>query len=558
MSRSNGPATPKTGWPSPRHPGQDQDHHATRPSQRWPQQNGQPANQGYRQQPQGYAQQGNGWPSQQQGYHVPQTGGHAPQQYDPYAGQRHQQPTLPVQPAHNQGGHNAYDPSGHHGYVPTLDPYQSPTQSGYGQDTAGYGQESAYPDYGHHGHQQPSHGYDQWQSQNQVAPDPRGYDLGSYMPNTLDGNDPAGAMANEWALNQGYPAGGGHPDDELFDADGYPQARGGALAAHSSYADEEFHDDEDYEDEPPRRRGRMLLVLTALVGAVGVGGALAYGYNSLIGPAGSGNPPVIKSAAGPVKSKPADPGGKQFSYTDSKVMGRLGDNSSVTTTTGSVSDSSSDSDGGTRRVQTVVVGRDGTISQPEPPPSSSGSVSVPGLTLTDGFGRQMNAPHSREPERAEAPPPAKPMALTPPATPQRPVVIAKAEPSSQAKSDATDDYAERPAPPKKAASKKPVVTAAVSPTAHSSSSGSGYVAVLASVPASSSSRLDALKRFADMQQKYGSALENKTPDVQEANLGDKGIYHRLVVGPPGSREAANSVCSQLKTAGYTNCWVLAY
>ena len=58
--------------------------------------------------------------------------------------------------------------------------------------------------------------------------------------------------------------------------------------------------------------------------------------------------------------------------------------------------------------------------------------------------------------------------------------------------------------------------------------------------------------FADLQQKYGDVLASKTPDVQEANLGDKGVRYRSVVGPPGSREAASGVCKQLKTAGYAN------
>ena len=60
---------------------------------------------------------------------------------------------------------------------------------------------------------------------------------------------------------------------------------------------------------------------------------------------------------------------------------------------------------------------------------------------------------------------------------------------------------------------------------------------------SQKSRMDALKAFADLQQKYGDVLASKTPDVQEANLGEKGIWYRLVVGPPGSRDAATGVCS---------------
>jgi hypothetical protein len=78
------------------------------------------------------------------------------------------------------------------------------------------------------------------------------------------------------------------------------------------------------------------------------------------------------------------------------------------------------------------------------------------------------------------------------------------------------------------------------------------------VLASKKSRADALQAFADLQQKYRDILGAKTPDVQEADLGDKGVWYRAVVGPPGSREAATSVCSQLKTAGHPGCWVAAY
>ena len=66
------------------------------------------------------------------------------------------------------------------------------------------------------------------------------------------------------------------------------------------------------------------------------------------------------------------------------------------------------------------------------------------------------------------------------------------------------------------------------------SSGAGFVAVLSS----QKSRMDALKIFANMQEKYGNVLSSRTPDVQEANLGEKGVWYRLVVGPPGSRDAA--------------------
>lgn len=72
--------------------------------------------------------------------------------------------------------------------------------------------------------------------------------------------------------------------------------------------------------------------------------------------------------------------------------------------------------------------------------------------------------------------------------------------------------------------------------------------------------MDALKAFADLQQRYAGVLQNKIPDVQEADLSARGLgtMYRAVVGPPGSREAANDICGQLKSAGYTGCWVTPY
>jgi cell division septation protein DedD len=117
------------------------------------------------------------------------------------------------------------------------------------------------------------------------------------------------------------------------------------------------------------------------------------------------------------------------------------------------------------------------------------------------------------------------------------------------------------AAPPAAPKKQRVATAAPTTTdsgATSASGANGYVVVLASVPASGTSRLDALRKFADMQQQYGPVLASKTPDVRETTLAGKGAYHRLLVGPPGSRSQANELCTQLKASGYKDCWVTAY
>ncbi len=207
--------------------------------------------------------------------------------------------------------------------------------------------------------------------------------------------------------------------------------------------------------------------------------------------------------------------------------------------------------GGSKKVSTLVVDPDGSIQAPTAAPEASAGpapTGVPGLSIVD-----ISAP----PQPAAAAAPAKPAPTTtaatpkktPPPEPAKPVIISKAEPTPPAK----------PAPKPAAKKPAPKTTAATAPApAAPKPTGAGYVAVLASVPATGSSQLDALKQFANLQSKYANLLGNKTPEVQLANLGEKGTYHRLLAGPPGSRESVSELCRNLKAAGHSGCWPLAY
>ncbi|MGB6907437.1 MAG: SPOR domain-containing protein, partial [Methyloceanibacter sp.] len=74
---------------------------------------------------------------------------------------------------------------------------------------------------------------------------------------------------------------------------------------------------------------------------------------------------------------------------------------------------------------------------------------------------------------------------------------------------------------------------------------------------SKQNQTDALATFADMQQKYPSLLASYRPMVQKANLGAKGIWYRLRIGPIGDKSAANKLCGQLKSQGHPDCLVMA-
>lgn len=490
----------------------------------------------------------NGFPPRQQPAPADQQGRYAPP-YDPYA---------------------APEPRTQSGFPPVAaDPYRRPPE------TPPFEPQQAYAPPGYEAdpfaRQEPSFGapppapppqfqpaadlrgtvHDQWGQP--AGRNAMGYDVGGYE--TADpaafAPAPTHAAAPGWGNESATYAG-----EQGY---GYEMAEpsGGALTEQSEI------DEDEYEDEEPRGKGRMLLIAGALVGAIGIGGALAFGYKAFIGTGPDGVPPIVKNDAAPSKMKPADPGGKQFAHTDSKIMGRLSDTGSVTT---AATTPATESEGGTRKVQTVVIGRDGSVSAPatQPPaPTSAPVVSVPGMTVIDGFGA---TPAARDAQRPVVvnPPASPPPAAAPPA--EKPVTIAKVAPTAAPAATAPQITQAKPAAPvaekkpveKKVAAVQPAATAPAAAAPAPRPSGAGYVAVLTSVPASSSSRMEALKQFADMQQRYGSVLQSKTPDVTEANLGAKGTYHRLVVGPPGSREQASALCGQLKTAGYSGCWVTAY
>lgn len=394
----------------------------------------------------------------------------------------------------------------------------------------------------------------------------RDYEIGSYMPPQPRGYQNNATAEREPTLNDWGQA-AEYSDDQHrqpgVDDLGFAQAAGGELDP--AYGE----DDQDYDYEEPPRRRRPALVMVALAGAVLVGGGLAYGYKMVVGDSGGGQPPVIKSALEPSKTKPADAGGKQFAHSDSKLMGRLGEGAgagSVSVAASASADASDQDSSGTRKVATLVVGRDGTIQAPPAAQLAPASTGVPGLTVVDALAPQaaIAAPAPVAPPAAT---PAEPQVVN--AGPQKVVVtppLAAPQPPPQSTGSVSDAGADvappspPPVKPKKIAAAAPAAAEALAaPKAAASPTGAnGYVAVLASVPTSSSSRMDALKRYADMQQKYASLLTGKTPDVTEANLGAKGNYHRLVVGPPSSRDQASSLCSQLKSQGYNDCWVTAY
>ncbi len=305
------------------------------------------------------------------------------------------------------------------------------------------------------------------------------------------------------------------------------------------------YNEEFFEDEEPRRGRRWILIVVALVGAIGVGGALAYTYRSLIAPH-AGRVPLVKADPN-IKVKPENRGGKDFAGAERKLPVRAPEEASAPKAPEPAGQEPAAENLGPRVVKSIPISPGG-VAAPSPQVST---LSIPGITL-------YQPPQAQQPAAAPLPPVQPPPAVAPKvvsAPPSSGRVVVGSRPQA---SETDDDPPAAPAPVKR----PPMQTAAVTPKAppppkiREASSGLGYVAVLSSQKSS----IDALKVYADLREKYPTVLGNKTPDVQEADLSARGLgtMYRLVVGPPGSHNAASGVCAQLRTAGYEGCWVKEY
>ncbi len=373
-----------------------------------------------------------------------------------------------------------------------------------------------------------------------------------------------------------------------------PPRRGGQEFFESDRIDADFLD-EGQVTPPPAARSKMgalksksaFMVGSALLGAIALGGALAFVYKQSGGAIGSDQPPVVTADNRPVKEVPDDPGGKEFPHKNKLIYDRLqnadeAENDKIvprqedvavpalppaqTETAGlptpvattdltapqtaqaavdstaaagaapaAVASADDTADGGPRRVKTLKVHPDGSV---ENPPADAAAA--------DQAAGAQAAADSQTAALPAAPAPAPAAAMPVPAAAPAPWPAAAA-PADQPQETA----AVEPAPAKPKA--KPAATqASATPAATPAASGSTKYVVQVG---SKKNQTEALASFADMQQKYPSLLANYRPMVQKADLGAKGVWYRLRIGPIADKTAAAKLCSQLKAQGLPDCLV---
>jgi len=327
--------------------------------------------------------------------------------------------------------------------------------------------------------------------------------------------------------------------------------------------------------QPKERRGRKaLMAASGLIGVLALGGALAFAYK--IGGdsdiASTGKPPLIQADSRPVKVAPDKPGGKEFPHANKKIYERLGGDKSeevvklqprqedvaaaaTAALSGQQAQAGGSSEavlGGPRKVKTLTVRPDGTIEAPDPrqkvvkaPPPSAPPARSPDGTISMSFPQPSTAAQPA-PSQAAAPPP-----VTPTIPKAAAVTVPTAAPQQAAAGQAPAISA--PPPVQKPAVPRVAAVAPAPSAAAPVASGGDYVVQVAA----RKSQTDALAAFADIQQKYPRLLDGYRPIIKRADLGNKGVWYRLNVGPVESKSVASSLCGQLKSAGMRSCLVRA-
>jgi len=273
-----------------------------------------------------------------------------------------------------------------------------------------------------------------------------------------------------------------------------------------------------------------------------VGTGAAFAYRTYLGSLRSGEPPIIKADAGPTKIVPAPADGTP------KVPDRMatGDGAEKIVPR---EEAPVDVNASGPRVVFPQVNQNGS-----PPPSAASvapanqpPASVGNGTLPNNEPRKIKtlAVRGDQPDGTATPVTSAP----PPAVKPAPGAKTAATPPSAANASlnapmSLTPQAAQPAPAAEARTR----VAATNPvqTVPGGGGGSGGYVVQVS---SQKNEADAQASYRALQSKFPAVLGSRAPLIKRADLGEKGVYYRAMVGPFGSPDEASQFCGSLKTAG---------
>jgi len=345
------------------------------------------------------------------------------------------------------------------------------------------------------------------------------------------------------------------PDPSRYDDALYGQADPGAEEPHydQAYAEDDpygYHDgygDEGAEEEPVRKRGGGLMTVAIILALAVVGTGGAFAYRTYIASPRSGEPPIIRADAGPTKIVPSPANGT------SKVPDRMvaGDGAEKI-----VPREEAPMDVNAKSGPRVVFPPLNQNANP-PTPASVASTTLPPATAGNGtlssneprkirtLSVKGDQPDSAATPVGSTPPPAKPTPAT------RSVANANAStanaPLALTPQSGAPPAAAAPADTRAArvAATNPDQAAPAAQTAPAASASGGYLVQVSS----QRNEADAQASFKALQGKFPTVLGSREPVIKRADLGEKGVYYRAMVGPFGSSDEATQFCGSLKTAG---------
>lgn len=288
----------------------------------------------------------------------------------------------------------------------------------------------------------------------------------------------------------------------------------------------------DAEQEEPRRKRGGLMTVAAVLALAVVGTAGAFAYRSFVGSPRSGEPPVIKAETGATKIVPPT----QTSDASGKIVDRIGGASNGQEQLLSREEQPVDING--RNPPRVVFPPLNTNANP-PSPQSVATTTAASSQQRAGT---PNGALGDEPKRVRTlsiradQPDTTPAATTATQSPQ----------SAQSRTASARAQAPAPAgngPMQLAPGSQPAPTRTAS--AQPVSGSGGYMVQISS----QRSEADAQAAYRAMQSKFPNVLGSRTAMIRRADLGEKGIYYRAMVGPFSAAEDAGQLCNSLKSAG---------
>jgi SPOR domain len=346
-----------------------------------------------------------------------------------------------------------------------------------------------------------------------------------------------------------------------------PADHHGYDADHQRYADDDegAAAEDDYQEVRRPRRRTGLLAVMAVFSLVVLGSAGAFGYRAMFGADVLPTlPPIIKATGGPNKIA-LDP---QAGANNNAAVATTGSTESLV----SREEQPVAVDAPRRVVSTVPIAADG---QSPMPPGMSGLA--PATT-----GQIPNRAVASADPPWPAPPPTLPAAAAPAAaSPPQATPEPKKIHTVTIRNDQTGAVSDSAAPPAAARAQSrsngaPKATASaggVAPMSIVPGQGDGAAAaapprtrtaVASAAPATGGGSYvqvtsrrtegEAQTEFRALQAKFPSQLNGREAVIRRADLGEKGVFYRALVGPFASADEALQLCSGLKAAG-GNCIV---